>query len=181
MQVQKEAGSGEIVIKIRAAADEPPPPKPKPGMTKKQMKALLDRLPPPTRKFEASANADEDLFDSIFNRLQHTFIKKFVTSVHRIDVPFMRYWQQYADEADYKIELLELDVYYKDPTYDTVDSIVSFLRPTVVSTEVSALSWMDATDEVGQVNLARLDLDLLRRESFLNSVHTCRMIVRFSW
>ncbi|KAH7697822.1 hypothetical protein AAVH_35090 [Aphelenchoides avenae] len=111
---------------------------------------------PPEPNYEASIDDGDSA--EIFRRLQHTCIKHFWVGIR--ESAFLRYWraQETASFAVLCLEFGGLEI----ADYRVLDSIVNHLRPTTIG-EVD-----DDHDPM---------LELLARNSFLNSLQICTLNV----
>ncbi|KAH7723046.1 hypothetical protein AAVH_09519 [Aphelenchoides avenae] len=117
-------------------------------------------------KPDYEASTDDGDFAETFRRLQHTCIKNFNFGIR--DSPFMLYWK--SEEA---AVFTVVSIYFdgkEAKDYDVLDTIVNHLRPTTMDVHVKESSW-------NENGYNEEKLELLARESFLNNLQNCRLIV----
>ncbi|KAH7708179.1 hypothetical protein AAVH_24583, partial [Aphelenchoides avenae] len=110
--------------------------------------------------YKAAIDDDGDSAETVL-RLQNTCIKDFTIEIR--DSPFLRYLLAQG-AASFNVVGIHFDE-LKRTDYDILDSIVNRLRPRTVGSTIMPFSSVAER------------LEVLARDSFLNNLQTCRLIV----
>ncbi|KAH7695751.1 hypothetical protein AAVH_22847 [Aphelenchoides avenae] len=125
----------------------------------------------PTCSFDADPDYEHSIndgnFEEAFRRLQNTCINEFFVGIR--DSAFLRYWIS-REDASFTVVSIVFDVAdVEDNGTAILDSIINRLRPRTMDTDVEESSWSKYDSNSAYTAL-------LARESFVNSLHTCRLL-----